>query len=208
MAREDHSSYCSLFVFAGTSAANSARAILDWCAALGVSKLMSDGKTHFKNETLRLVAKSARVLHHFTKAYTPLSDGADKRLDNELLLVFWAVLSEQQMRPEKWSDLLPLVQSVLNNILSTHSSGIILIQVITGWDATTTIRTSYSSSTFFSISVSAVAQERVINSQRICEKMEELCPMIQKRLRSNKNVNAIILSKGHSPTIPKATLFW
>lgn len=72
MLRDDHSSYCWLFAFVDTLAANAARAINDWCAALGVPKaLMSDGPTHFKNETIRLIEKGLRVPHHFTPPYTP-----------------------------------------------------------------------------------------------------------------------------------------
>lgn len=51
---DDHSDYKWFFCFSDTSAENSARAIIDWCAAFGVPNIfMSDGPTHFKNKTYR-----------------------------------------------------------------------------------------------------------------------------------------------------------
>lgn len=66
MLRDDHSSYSWLFAFADTLAENAERAVIDWCAALGVPRgLMFDGPTHFRNKTLRLVCKGLKVTHHF-----------------------------------------------------------------------------------------------------------------------------------------------
>lgn len=67
MIRNDHSNYNWLFTFPDTSAENAARLIIDWAAALRVSKsLMPDGPTQFKNETVLLVSKGLKVAHHFT----------------------------------------------------------------------------------------------------------------------------------------------
>lgn len=58
-------------MFQDTSAKNAARVITDWVAALGAPNgLMSDGPTHFKNNTVRLVAKGLKVPHHFTLPYS------------------------------------------------------------------------------------------------------------------------------------------
>eukprot|EP00171_Calliarthron_tuberculosum_P003723 IDg3723t1 len=119
--RDDHSHYCWLFPFADTKAEIAAHALVDWCAAFGVPKgLMSDGPTHFKNETLRLVTKTLRTPHHFTLPYCPWSNGAVERLGRELLRVARALLSELQMRSDAWPDILPIIQSALNNTPSKH----------------------------------------------------------------------------------------
>ena len=77
MLRDDHSDYKWFFAFPDTSAENAAHAIIDWCAAFGVPNgLMSDGPTHFKNETVRSVCKNLKVPHHFTLPYTPCSVGS------------------------------------------------------------------------------------------------------------------------------------
>lgn len=71
MLRDDHSNYCWIVAFPGTSAKNAARAIIVWRAAFGVpSRLIFNGSTHFKNETVRVVAKGLRVQYHFTLPYS------------------------------------------------------------------------------------------------------------------------------------------
>lgn len=94
MLRDDHSDYKWSFAFIDTAAENAATAILDWCAPFGVPKgLMSDGPTHFNNETVRSVTKGLKVPHHFTLPYSPWSNGAVEGLGKELLRVFRSVIS-------------------------------------------------------------------------------------------------------------------
>lgn len=77
MLRNGHSDNIWFFACPDTSGENAAQAIADWCAAFGVLNfLKSDGLTHFKNETIRLVSKGLKVPHHFTLPYTPRSNGA------------------------------------------------------------------------------------------------------------------------------------
>lgn len=113
---DDHSSYCWLFEFPDTSVENTTGALTDWAAAFCVPVgLMSDSPTYFKNDTIRLVSKRRRVPHHFTLPYTPWSSGGVELLSRDLFRVFLSTTLELNMRPEKWPDLRPLVQSVLNN---------------------------------------------------------------------------------------------
>lgn len=77
MPRDDYSDYNWGFPFPDTSAEEAAVAITKRCAAIGVPKcFMSDGPTHSRNETLRLVSKGLKGLHHFKLPYCPCSDGA------------------------------------------------------------------------------------------------------------------------------------
>ena len=94
MLRDDHTDYKWVFAFPDTAAENTAHAIIDWCVAFGVPALMSDGRTNFKNETIRLVSKGLKVPHHFTLPYCPWSNGAVERLGKELIRISRAVLSE------------------------------------------------------------------------------------------------------------------
>lgn len=65
MLSEDHRDYNRFFLFFNTAADCAAQAIMDWRAAFGVPKmLMSDGPTHFKNETVRVVCRDPKVLHN------------------------------------------------------------------------------------------------------------------------------------------------
>lgn len=90
--RDDHKNYSLLFLFSDTSAENAARAIIDWTAAFAVpGGLISDGPTHFRNETLRLLSKGLKVKHKFTLPYTPFCNGGVERLGKELIRIFRSI---------------------------------------------------------------------------------------------------------------------
>lgn len=55
---------------------------------------MSDDPTHFKNETLRLVANGFRMPHYFTLPYKPWSNGRIEFLGKELLCDMREITSE------------------------------------------------------------------------------------------------------------------
>lgn len=76
---------------------------------------MSDGPTHFKNETIRPVNKGQKVPHHFTLPYCPWYNGAMERLGRELISTMRAILSELQVRLTEWPDLLDLRSATLHH---------------------------------------------------------------------------------------------
>lgn len=91
MLREYHAKYCRLFVFPGTSAENSARAIIDSTAPFDVTgAITSNGPTHFKNESIGQVSNGFKVPHYFTSPDTPWIKVAIERLEKDPLCVFWA----------------------------------------------------------------------------------------------------------------------
>lgn len=187
MLRDDHSDYKWLLPFPDTSAENAARAIIDWSAAFGVPKgLMSDGPTHFKNETMRLVSKGLKVPHHFTLPYSPWSNGAVERLGKELLRVFRSKSSELQMRPNEWPDLLPLVQSVLNNAPSPQRANVSPVTAFTGMEASPPISTFIRSSTTTPVTVREAQQERLSSIYDLRKTIDDLHPIVQDAVQSNR----------------------
>lgn len=72
MISDDHSGYSWLYPTPDTSADQAAHALLDWCSAFGAPlSFMSESPTHFKNETLALLAKGLRSKYHFTAHTAP-----------------------------------------------------------------------------------------------------------------------------------------
>lgn len=70
MLRDDHSDYKWFFAFPNTAAQIDATAIIDWSAAFSVPNgLISDGPTHFKNDTTCPVARGLKIPRHFTLLY-------------------------------------------------------------------------------------------------------------------------------------------
>jgi len=200
MLRDDHSDYKWFFAFADTSAENAAQAIIDWSAAFGVPNgLISDGPTRFKNETVRRVAKGLKVPHHFTLPYAPWRNGAVERLGKELLRVFRAAVSELQMRFEEWPDLLPVVQSVLNNAPSPQRGNISPITAFTGMDATPPIATILRTDTATPVTVAEAQRERLFNNEALKSRLAELHPLVQNAVRTNRQQSRIAQSRGQLP---------
>lgn len=164
MLRDDHLDYNWFFSFPDTSAANAANAIIDWCAAFGVPKtLMSDVPTHFRNETISLVEKGLKVPHHFTLPYCPWSNGDIERLGRELVRTFRAVLSELKSKNNEWPDLLPVIQSILNNSQSPQSGNIAPISAFLGRDPTPPISTFLRSNTSTTMTLKSASMEKTVN---------------------------------------------
>ncbi|CDF38803.1 unnamed protein product [Chondrus crispus] len=200
MMRDDFSDYKWFFPFADTSAANAATAIIDWCAALGVPKsLMSDGPTHLRNETIRLVAKGLKVPHHFTLPYCPWSNGAVERLGKELVRTCRATLSELQMRPEEWPDILPIIQSTLNNTPSRHRGNVAPITAFLGADPTPPIHTFLRSSTVTSMTVSEVQADHILNVDKLKSLIADLHLIVSESLKKNRQKAREAASRGELP---------
>lgn len=200
MLRDDHSDYKWFFAFTDTAADNAAQAIIDWCAAFGVPKmLMSDGPTHFKNETVRMVCKNLKVPHHFTLPYSPWSNGAVERLGKELLRVLRSVCSEMQLRPEEWTDLLPLVQSALNNAPSPQRGNIPPLTAFTGLNPTPPISTFIRTSTCATVALSELQRERALNISILQSKMADLHPIVQGSVQSGREKTRKTMSRGVLP---------
>ena len=200
MLRDDHSDYKWFFPFSDTLAENAAIAIIDWCAAFGVPNgLMSDGPTHFRNETVRLVCKGLKVPHHFTLPNTPWSNGAVERLGKELIRVFRAALSELQLDLKEWPDLLPVVQSVLNNSPSPQRGNVAPITAYLGREPTPPIRTFLRSRNTKVVTIEEATQERLLSISTLKDRIAELHPFVQDMVRSMRERQRLATSKGQLP---------
>lgn len=163
MLKDSHSTHCWLFPFGNTSAENSARAIIEWCAAFGVSNgMMSDGPTNFLNEIVRRVCKGLKAPHHFTLPYTPWSNGSIERLGKELLRVFRSVITELQLKFDEWPDLLPVVQSALNNAPSPIRGNIAPITELLGLAPTPPVSTFMRTDTLTPVMIGEAQRERLL----------------------------------------------
>lgn len=72
MLRDVHSGYSWFYLTETTSANTASNALMVWSAKFEVPEhMMSDGRTHLKNETLRLLVKVLRSQHYFMFHYFP-----------------------------------------------------------------------------------------------------------------------------------------
>lgn len=197
MVRDDHSGYCWFYPAVTTTAETAAHALLDWCAAFGApAAFMSDGPTHFKNETIRLLTKGLRIPHHFTLPYCPWSNGAVERLGKELLRVARALLSELQFRHDEWPQLVPLFQSALNNAPSPQRKNVAPITAFTGRPSSPPIATMLRSSDSAPVTMSETQLERAMNVSTLVTAMDALHPVVDASLHVHRNRARNTRSKG------------
>lgn len=197
MLRDDHSGYCWLYPSTDQTAESTANALLDWCAAFGApSSFMSDGPTHFKNETIRLLTKGLQSCHHFTLPYCPWSNGAVERLGKELLRIARALLSETQRPKNEWPQLLPIFQSVINNSPSPVRNNIAPITAFTGAPTSRPIDTFIRTTDSSVVTITDLLRERTVNVDNLISHMDQLHPVIQLQLQQQRAQSRSVRSRG------------
>jgi transposase InsO family protein len=109
-----------------------------WFAVFGVVLLwISDRGSHVKNGVVRRVQKELKATHHFTTANCPWSNGTIESACKQVIRDCRVVLSEMKMYTEEWPEVVNMVQSVLNNSISTRLNKRTPMKVFTGHVETT-----------------------------------------------------------------------
>jgi hypothetical protein len=131
--KDDLSGYLWLVPCRMADAAATVDELMRWFAVIGVVLLwISDRGRHFKNEVVQRVQNELKAKHHFTTVNCPSSNGTIESACKQIIQIFLAVLSELKMYAEEWPKVVNVVQSVLNNSLSTRLNKRMPIQVFTG----------------------------------------------------------------------------
>jgi Integrase core domain len=118
--KDDASMYTWLIAAKRADADTAVNALMQWKAAFGTSTTwISDQASHFKCEVINKLGKALRVLHAFTPAYTPRANGTVEAVCKQVLRSGRALLADFGLQPDQWPEVLPLIQSVLNNSVST-----------------------------------------------------------------------------------------
>jgi transposase InsO family protein len=92
---------------------------------------ISDRGIHFKNEVVRRIQKELKAKHHLITANCPLSNGIIESACKQVIRDFRTVLSELKMYSDEYPEVVNMVQSVLNNSLSTRLNKRTPMQVFT-----------------------------------------------------------------------------
>jgi hypothetical protein len=102
-------------------AAATVDALMRWFSVFNVVLLwISDRGLHFKKKVVRRVQKELKAKHHFTAANCPWYNGTIESACKQVIRAFRAVVSELKMYADEWPEVVNMVQSVLNNSLSTR----------------------------------------------------------------------------------------
>ena len=116
--KDDFSGFVRLKPAKETTAEVTATYLIEWFSDFGVvEEWVSDRGTHFKNQLISELREKLMTQHHFTLAYCPWSNGTVEVVCRELLRAARALLSVFQLPESAWPQVLPIVQSVLNNAI-------------------------------------------------------------------------------------------
>lgn len=160
---------------------------------------MSDGPTHFKDETIRLLTKGLHVLHRSTIPYCPWSNGAVERLGKEVLRAARSLLSVLQLQPNAWLSVLPLIQSTINNTPSAHRLSLASATIFTARPASSAVNTFLQVDTTIPVSLSEFQLESLKDSDELLQAMESLHPHVDTALTHHRRRDRGTLSKGELP---------
>lgn len=122
--KDDLSGYVWLVPTKAADAETTARELSRWFAAFGVVPVwVSDQGSHFKNAVVAQLRDDLRATHHFTLAYSPWSNGTVEQVNRQVLKACRAILSELKLPFKCWSEVVPIVQSIINNSPSKRLGG-------------------------------------------------------------------------------------
>jgi hypothetical protein len=156
-------------------AAATVDALMRWFAVFGVVLLwISDRGSHFKNEVVRRVQKELKANHHFTTENCPWSNGTVESACKQVICAFRAVLSELKMYADEWPEVVNMVQSVLNNCLSTRLNKRTPMQVFTGHAETTSLALMLRDNAPVNAPLDFIKAQKLIEVEKLSKDMTEI----------------------------------
>jgi hypothetical protein len=152
-----------------------------------------------------------RSQHHFTTAYTPWANGSVERACKEVLRATRGLLSEFKLAPTEWPQVIPIVQSVLNNSPSPQRGNIAPITAFTGLPADSPLLSLTATDTQESLSLPLIKARQILHITELRTTMDAI-----HRTCAGAASNAVNAPASHStpnaasplPTGMWAILFW
>jgi hypothetical protein len=108
-------------------------------------------------------------------------------------------MSELELRPEEWPDILPLLQSALNNAHSPQRGTISPVTAFTGMDSTPPISTFLRSNTTTPVPLTDVQRERALNISALQDHVADLQRVVQQTVADNRRRAREAASRGELP---------
>jgi Integrase core domain len=173
--KDDLSEYLWLVPCRTADTAATVGALMRWFAMFGVVVLwISDRGSHFKNNVVQRVQKELKAKHYFTTANCPWSNGTVESACKQVIRAFRAVLSELKMYAEEWPEVVNMVQSVLNNSLSTRLNKRTPMQVFTGNAKTTPLALVLKDDVPVSAPLDFIKAQKLMKAEKLSKAMTEI----------------------------------
>jgi transposase InsO family protein len=173
--KDDLNGYLWLVPCRTADAAATFDALVRWFAVFDVVLLwISDRGSHFKNKVVRRVQKELKTKHHVTTANCPWSNGTIESACKQVIRAFRAVLSELKMYADEWPEVVDMVQSVLNNSLSTRLNKRTPMQVFTGHAETTPLALMLKDNVSVSAPLDFIKAQKIMEVEKLSKAMTEI----------------------------------
>ena len=113
--KDDLTGYCWLEPTTTADAEHTAKVLAHWTRVFTTPNIwVSDQGSHFKNEVLENLAKTHRIRHNFSVAYSPWVNGTVESLMRSILSATRAMIAELKLAPQDWATVIPAIASALN----------------------------------------------------------------------------------------------
>jgi Chromo (CHRromatin Organisation MOdifier) domain len=149
--------------------------------------VISDGESHFYDEVVRRVQKEPKAKHHFTTANCPWSNDTIESACKQVIRAFRAVLSELNMYADEWPEVGNMVQSVLNNSLSTRLNKRTPMQVFTEYAETTPLALMLKDNVPVNAHLDFIEAQKLMEVEKLSKAMTEIHAQVaEKATRDRK----------------------
>jgi hypothetical protein len=115
-----------------------------------------------------------KAKHHFTAANCPWSNGTIESACKQVIRAFHAVLSELKMYADEWPEVVNMVQSVLNNTLSTRLNKRTPMLVFTGHAETTPLALMLKDNVPVNAPLDFIKAQKLMEVEKLSKAMTEI----------------------------------
>ena len=127
------SKYSMFYPCESESSASTAHAIMQWIALFGpMDVFVSDKGSAWTAQVISDISSSIGFKLHTTTARAHWANGSQERINGLIRSITKKVLTENNMNPKEWTDILPLIQTIFNHSPSNTLGGLAPITVFTG----------------------------------------------------------------------------
>jgi Integrase core domain len=195
--KDDLSGYLWPVPYRTADSAATVDALMRWFAVLGVVLIWkSDIGSHFKNEVVQRVQEQSKAKHHLTTENCPWSNGTIESTCEQVIRAFHAVISELRMYASKWPEVVNMVQSVLNNSLSTRLNRKTPMQVFTGHAKNTPIALILKDNVFVKASLDFIKAQKLMEVEKLSKAMTEIHSQVaEKATRDSRQLFRTITTR-------------
>jgi len=115
------SGFVMLHTCASEDAFTAGQCLMEWIGLFGPPRiLLSDQGRHFTAGIITEVCKDAKIEQLFTTAYCAFSNGCVEAVNKQLKRLLRTLMSENRLAEEHWPHLVPMMQAMVNNRISSR----------------------------------------------------------------------------------------